>query len=321
MKKIKALVLLNMGAARSKDELKIFLLNMFNDKNILNINNKLLRSMLASIIVFIRHDKAWKNYKQIDGQSPLHSLTDELIIKLQLYLPDYYITTAMRYTSQFAQTAIKKIQEQNIRDVTLLPLYAQYSTTTTKSSLDDFILKANGKFDLKIIKPFYKNILYNKAIIQNITNSISKNNYKEYNLIFSAHGLPQKIIDNGDIYQKQIEQNVQILSNILKKQNIYFKNIYLAYQSKVGPMKWLKPSLNNMLGKFEDQNVLIYPISFIIDNNETIFELKIEYKELSQKLGINKYKVVPCINSNELFLEAIKDVILECKYKFIKEYD
>ena len=307
MKKTKALVLLNMGAARTKDELKIFLLNMFNDENIISIKNKTLRSMLASFIVLMRHNSAWENYEQIGGSSPLHKLTDDLISKLQEVLPQYYITTAMRYTSQFSQTAIAKIKEQNIKDVTLLPLYPQYSTTTTKSSLDDFISKAATNMNINIIEPFYKNELYNQAIINNIKNSVKE--YASYDLIFSAHGLPQKIVDNGDVYQDHIEQNVKILSDMLKAQNINFGSISLAYQSKVGPMKWLTPSLDDSLKDFKNKNILIYPISFIIDNSETVFELDIEYREIAQHLGIKDYKVVKCLNDDDLFVQAVKDII------------
>jgi len=163
--KTKALILLNMGAARSKDELKVFLLNMFNDENILGIKNTTLRSIIASFIVILRHNKAWDNYEQIGGESPLHKLTQELISKLQEYLPQYYITTANRYTSQFSQTAIAKIKEQNITNITLLPLYPQYSTTTTKSSLDDFIQKCDDTLKITIIEPFYKNELYTKQYL------------------------------------------------------------------------------------------------------------------------------------------------------------
>ena len=306
-KPTKALVLLNMGAARSKDELKVFLLNMFNDINILGIKNETARSMLASLIVTLRHDKAWDNYKLIGGQSPLHDLTNKLIEKLQDYLPSYYITTANRYTSQFAQTALAKIKEQGIKNITLLPLYPQYSTTTTKSSIDDFIQKSDDNLNIKVIEPFYENDLYNQAIIQNIKKTVS--NYKDYNLIFSAHGLPQKIINKGDPYQKQVEKNVMILDKMLKKQNINFESINLAYQSKVGPMKWIEPSLDDCLAHYKGKNVLIYPIAFIIDNSETVFELEIEYEEIAKDIGVNEYKVVKCLNDSSIFCEAIKTML------------
>ncbi len=303
----KALVLLNMGAARSKDELEVFLRNMFNDKNILTMKNDTIRSMIASFIVYMRLDKAWKNYEEIGGESPLHRLTDILVKKLQEELPEYFITTAMRYTSQFSQTAIAKIKEKNITDITLLPLYPQYSTTTTKSSIDDFIEKANDEFTLKIIEPFYKNELYNQAICNEIIKVNEK--YDDYHLIFSAHGLPQKIVNSGDPYQNQIEEHVEILKEKLSHYATQFKSINLAYQSKVGPMKWLTPSLDTTLENFKDKKVIIYPISFIVDNSETIFELDIEYREIAQEIGIKEYKVCSCLNDEKLFIEAIKEII------------
>ncbi len=305
----KALVLLNMGGARNKDELGTFLLNMFNDKNILSIPNDTIRSMVASLIVMLRHDKAWENYEKIGGESPLHNLTDKLVHSLQEHLPQFFVTTAMRYTSPFSQTAISRIKKENIKDVILLPLYPQYSTTTTKSSIDDFVEHAKGEFNIEIIEPFYKNELYNQAVCNEIIKIQGK--YSDYHLIFSAHGLPQKIIKKGDPYQKQIEEHVEILKEKLSQYATTFESINLAYQSKVGPMKWLQPSLDKTLEYFKDKKVIIYPISFIIDNSETVFELDIEYRELAQKLGIRDYKVCSCVNSDEKFIEAVKELVDE----------
>lgn len=297
-----------MGAARNKDELEVFLQNMFNDKNILTIKNDTIRSMIAYLIVTLRLDKAWENYEEIGGSSPLHDLTDKLIAKLENQLGDqYFVTPAMRYTSPFAQTAIARIKEKNIKEVVLLPLYPQYSTTTTKSSIEDFIEKAGDDFNITTIDPFYKNETFNKAICDQIVNVQAK--YKDYHLIFSAHGLPQKIVDKGDPYQTQVEEHVEILKEKLSHYAVNFKSINLAYQSKVGPMKWLEPSLDNMLENFKNEKVIIYPIAFIIDNSETVFELEIEYKELAQKLGVKEYKVCPCVNDNDVFVESIKELI------------
>ena len=307
MKK-KALVLLNMGGARNKDELGTFLRNMFNDKNILGIPNDTIRSMVASLIVMMRHDKAWENYEAIGGQSPLHDLTDILVEKLQVLLPQYFITTAMRYTSPFSQTAIARIKKEGIKDIVLLPLYPQYSTTTTKSSVEDFIEHSSEEnFNITTIRPFYQNNLYNEAICDEIIKV--QNKYQDYHLIFSAHGLPQKIVDKGDPYQKQIENHVEILKEHLSHYSTTFKSINLAYQSKVGPMKWLTPSLDTTLEHFKDKKVIIYPISFIVDNSETTFELDIEYREIAKEIGLKDYKVCKCVNDNDKFCEAIKELI------------
>jgi len=307
MKKKKALVLLNMGAARNKDELEVFLTNMFNDKNILTFKNDTVRSMIASLIVTMRLNKVWDNYEQIGGKSPLHELMDALVSKLNIILPDYFVTTAMRYTSPFAQTAIARIKKEDIKDVTLLPLYPQYSTTTTKSSIDDFVEKSEDEFTINIIEPFYKNEIYNKAICDEIIRVQAK--YNDFHLIFSAHGLPKKIIAKGDPYQKQIEEHFELLKDKLSHYATSIKSINLAYQSKVGPTKWLTPSLSEMLKNFKNEKVIIYPMSFIIDNSETVFELDIEYREIAEKIGIKDYRVCSCVNDNETFTKALKEII------------
>ena len=305
---MKALVLLNMGGARSKDELKLFLTNMFNDENILTMKNKKFRSFIASIIVSKRLDEAWENYNQIGGKSPLHDITNNLVIKLQKELKnEYFVTSVMRYTKPFASEVIQQLYEKNIQDVVLLPLYPQYSTTTTKSSVDDFINLAKLDFNITTIKPFFKDDLYNDAICDEISKQRDK--HDDYYLIFSAHGLPQKIINNGDPYQKQIEEHTEILKDKLKQKGINFKGIYLAYQSKVGPMKWLTPSLDDMLTHFKNKKVIIYPIAFIIDNSETVFELNIEYKHIASNLGIKEYKVCNCVNDSDIFINSIKNII------------
>lgn len=303
----KALVLLNMGGPRNKEELEMFLRNMFNDKNILTMKSDLLRSMIASLIVFSRINVAWENYKLIGGQSPINELTQNLIDKLQKILPDTFVTQAMRYAPPFAAKCVAQIKQAGIKEVILLPLYPQYSTTTTKSSIEDFITIANGAFSIKTIEPFYKNNKYNDVIIDEIRSKTS--NPSEYNLIFSAHGLPQKIVDAGDLYEKQINEHIEILKDKLLDLNIQFKSVNLAYQSKVGPMKWLQPSLEKFLENFENKKVIIYPIAFIIDNSETHYELKLEYKEIAHNLKIKEYIVCSCVNDDDQFVQTIKEMI------------
>ncbi len=275
----KALVLLNMGGARNKEELELFLRNMFNDKHILTVKSDLLRSMIASIIVYMRKDSAWENYELIGGKSPINELTDQLVAKLQDKLPEVFVTQAMRYTPPFASQCIKQLEEKNIKDIILLPLYPQYSTTTTQSSLLEFIDEANEQFNMIAVEPFYKN------------------------------NLPQKIVDAGDTYQEEVEEHVKILTNKLVDYGIEFNSVNLAYQSKVGPMKWIDPSLDESLKDFKDKKVIIYPISFIIDNSETFFELDIEYREIAQELGIKEYQVCKCPNDSDIFVDVVLKLI------------
>ncbi|MDK2083599.1 ferrochelatase [Aliarcobacter butzleri] len=303
----KALVLLNMGGARDKSELKMFLTNMFNDENILTIKNAFIRKMVASFITNSRLESAWKNYEKIGNHSPINPLTEQLVNKCNDKIENYKTYQVMRYTPPFAKEIISQMKKDGIKEVLLLPLYPQYSTTTTKSSLEDFIKFAKNSFSISSIETFYKNDKFNECIVNEILNSVKDET--SYNLVFSAHGLPQKIVDAGDPYEKQMNEHVKILSEELQKRGKIFKSINLAYQSKVGPLKWLEPSLENMLKNFKNENVIIYPLSFIVDNSETVFELDIEYKEIAHEIGIKEYKVCSCVNDSEEFIEAIKDII------------
>ncbi len=306
-KKDKALVLLNMGGARSKDELKMFLTNMFNDKNILTLKSDLIRKMIAYFIVTKRLDSAWENYKHIGNASPINPLTEKLVQKCNEKIEDYKVYQAMRYTPPFASEVIEEIKKDGITNILLLPLYPQFSTTTTKSSVQDFIDYVPYDYKLEYIEEFYKNQKFNECILNEIISNVE--DAREYNLIFSAHGLPQKIVDKGDPYEEQMNEHVEILKNMLEEKGVNFKSINLAYQSKVGPMKWLEPSLEDMLKNFKEQKVIIYPIAFIVDNSETDFELDIEYREVAHQLGIKEYKVCRCVNDSDNFIEAIKDII------------
>lgn len=305
----KALVLLNMGGARNKAELKMFLTNMFNDINILTIKNPIIRKMIAYFIVTKRLDSAWKNYEHIGNASPINLLTEKLVAKCNEKIEEYKTYQVMRYTPPFANDVISQMMKDGINEIVLLPLYPQYSTTTTKSSVEDFVdfLPYTFGKNIRYIETFYKNDKFNDCIIEEIRRNAENPN--EYNLIFSAHGLPQKIVDAGDPYEIQMNEHVKILSDKLLEKGVIFKSTNLAYQSKVGPLKWLDPSLDEMLKNFKDQNVIIYPIAFIIDNSETDFELDIEYREIAHEIGIKEYKVCKCVNDSDEFIEAIKDII------------
>ena len=308
----KALVLLNMGAPRDLDEVGVFLKNMFNDKNIITTKSALLRKFIAFMIVLTRSKEAKNNYKHLGSKSPLLKHTDNLINKLKDHFDEYLISSIMRYTPPFAIDELKWLKAKKVEEIVLFPLYPQYSTTTTKSSFEDFYLSCKEiDYHPKIveIKNFYDNRLYNQAIIENIKKTLENKDANEFDLIFSAHSLPQKIVDSGDPYQKETLINIDILENMLKEEGINFNKIHLAYQSKLGPIKWLEPSLESKLKELLNKRVVIYPISFILDNSETEFELDIEYRELANELGYEEYLVSKCLNDSDLFIKAMQDII------------
>ena len=308
----KALALLNMGGPNNLDEVKLFLTNMFNDKNIITVKSSLLRRFIAVMITTSRTKKAQANYAKLGGKSPLVGYTQQLVDKLQKVMPDYYVTFAMRYTPPFCEGVIRELQAKGIDEVVLLPLYPHYSTTTTKSSVEDFmdVAKALGyKGNIQIIERFYENEAYNRLLVKKIKEVLGENDPSSMELIFSAHSLPQKIIAKGDPYQKEITLHVGLIENLLKEENLHFKAIHLAYQSKLGPVKWLEPSLEDTLKSLSNKNALIVPISFTIDNSETEFELSQEYAEVAHHLGFERYLVAKCPNDDDAFVECIKYLI------------
>ena len=303
----KALLLLNMGGANSLDDVEIFLTNMFNDPYILGIKNKFLRKFVAFMITKGRLKTAKHNYEQIGGKSPLCELTAKLCEKISSLQNEFEVVDfAMNYTSPFVKDVLKKYEKFD--EIVLLPLYPHHSQTTITSSLADFKkVKEELKFKAKIslCEPFYDDDAYNKIIISHIREAVKDTDISDISLIFSAHSLPRKIIEKGDIYEKHINEHVQILGKMLKEQGLNFKDVSLAYQSRLGPVKWLEPSLNEALAKCKNKKALIYPLSFCIDNSETIFELVIEYAKLAKELNFSFYKVAQCPNFSDEFASFV----------------
>ncbi len=307
-----------MGGPNNLGEVELFLKNMFNDPNILTTKSALLRKFIASMIVFFRTESSQEIYRILGGKSPIVDLTKEIVKKLQENLGDGVIVDfAMRYTPPFADEVIERLKAYELSNIYLIPMYPQYSSTTTKSSLEDFekAFAASGiNATLVDVKSYYENESYNEAVLSRIQETIDEERYEDYEIIFSAHGLPQKIIDAGDVYQEQIIKNVEILKEMMQKKLMNFKGVHLAYQSKVGPMKWLEPSLGDMLKDMKYRKVLIYPIAFTVDNSETDYELAMEYEEIAQDIGVNEYRVCRCVNDHPLFIQALIEL-----YRGMKE--
>lgn len=308
----KAIVLLNMGGINNLEEVEVFLTNMFNDKNIITVKSSLLRSLIAKMIVFTRAEKSQEIYKKIGCKSPLVDITRELVAKLQAKVGDgVMVDFAMRYTPPFADEVVARLNDAKVSDIYLIPLYPQYSTTTTKSSLEDFYEsyhRGGGGAIISQIEHFFQNSIYNDAIVQMIKEQIGREESAEFDLIFSAHGLPVKVIKKGDVYERQINRHVEILTQKFVNAEYKFNNVHLAYQSKVGPMEWLKPSLEDKLQELKNKKVVIFPIAFTVDNSETVYELDIEYKEVAHELGFVDYRVCRCPNDSDLFVEALADI-------------
>lgn len=308
----RGVLLLNMGGPNNLDEVELFLRNMFADKNILTVN-PLLRKFIGNIIVKKRLHEAQENYSKLGGKSPLNDITAGLCHKIEnkLSIP---VLPAMRYVPPFAKEALSKFKNMGIDEIILFPMYPHYSTTTTLSSIEDVKERAKELeyyFNLSIIEPYYNDMQYVDIQCDRIIKALGDKDASEYELILSAHGLPVSIIEAGDPYQKQIEENCSLIADRLSQKGVRFKKLTLAYQSKVGNSAWLEPNLIDVLRNPDNLKVLIYPLSFTIDNSETLFELDIEHREIAEKIRYDDYIVAKCPNDDSDFAEFISNRIDE----------
>ncbi len=301
-----ALLLLNMGGPNNVEEVELFLRNMFADKNILPMN-PYMRSFVANIIISKRLEEVKENYRLLGGKSPLPELTQKLVGKLEkrLSMPVYPV---MRYVPPFADRTLYACQEQGVEELILFPMYPQYSTTTTRSSVEDIEERCEAMGyhpKITVIEPYYDDFDYIEASVAKIVEAMEGKDTQEYDLLLSAHGLPMSIIHAGDPYQNQVEGNVSAIKMYLAFKGIQFHDIKLVYQSKVGNAAWLEPNLADVLRNPTHRKVIIYPLAFTIDNSETVFELDIEHREIAEKLKYEDYRVAQCMNDDEKFVDLI----------------
>jgi len=297
-----------MGGPNSIDEVELFLNNMFADKNILTMD-RVTRKLVSSIIINKRLDDVKENYGLLGGKSPLLGLTQDLITKLEFKL-DMPIYPVMRYVPPFADNVLEKCKEDGVVELILFPMYPQYSTTTTLSSVEDIEARCavlDYHPNIKVIAPYYDDYDYVEASVDKIVEAMEGKDTKEYDLLLSAHGLPLSIIQAGDPYQNQVEGNASAIKIYLKERGIEFHEIKLVYQSKVGSSAWLEPNLVDVLRNPYHRKVVIFPLAFTIDNSETVFELDIEHREIAEKIKYDDYIVASCMNSDEKFVDLIVD--------------
>lgn len=306
------ILLLNMGGPNNIDEVEMFLRNMFADKNILP-TNPLTRKLVGTIIIKKRLSEAKTNYESIGGKSPLAKISMSLASKVE-DIVDVPVALAMRYVPPFASDALQKFHRDGIEEIVLFPMYPQYSTTTTMSSVEDVRHRCRELGyapKISVIAPYANDSRYVEIQVDMIEQKLMEHKSEELDLILSAHGLPLDIIEGGDPYEEQVEKNVIHIKKELKNRNIIFNNIILAYQSKVGGGAWLEPNLVDVLRAPRNLNVLIFPMAFTVDNSETIFELDIEHREIAQKIGYEKYLVAKCPNDSSKFANLISSLVAE----------
>ena len=318
----KAIILFNLGGPDKLENVKPFLFNLFNDPAILNLPS-IFRYPLAKIISSRRAPVAKKIYQELGGSSPILKLTQDQSNALETKLnkdddiSEYRCFVVMRCWHPRAEDVIKDVKSYDPDEVILLPLYPQYSAATSGSSIKEweYTCKKNDfktKTSTICCYPTDNNFIsaHKNEIIKKI------DNLKNYKLIFSAHGLPEKNIKKGDPYQWQVEQSVNKIVGSLKIENLDW---ILSYQSRVGPLKWIGPSTediiieNSKLGK----HIVLVPIAFVSEHSETLVELDIEYKEIANKNGCKNYTRVPALGTNKDFIKTMSELIIKKeKYNF-----
>ena len=303
----RAIVLLNMGGPNNLDEVEVFLNNMFNDKRIISAP-KPIRMMVAKLITWTRKREAKSSYTALGGKSPLVGYTKQLMSKLEEGI-DATVHMAMRYTPPYSSETLQGLK--NVDEIYAIPLYPHYSSTTTLSSMEDFeenIKKQGINAKIKTLNSYYNHPDYIAATVDRIKETLGNDDPDEFELVFSAHGLPQKIIDKGDNYQRHIKYNVYHARKALLGAGLHFHKTHLAYQSRLGPLEWIRPYLDDKLKSLKKKKVIIYPIAFTIDNSETEFELEVEYREIAEEIGFEEYRVAKAPNDHPLFVKCITNI-------------
>ena len=312
----KAVILFNLGGPDKIENVEPFLFNLFNDPAILNLPF-FLRYPLAKLISNRRAPTAKKIYQEIGGSSPILKLTEEQSKALELKLnnddknSEYKCFVVMMCWHPRAEEVINDVRDYSPEEIILMPLYPQYSAATSGSSIKewkDICTKKNFNIKTSTICCYPTDDNFVFAHKEEILKKI--NGLENFKLIFSAHGLPEKNIKKGDPYQWQVEQSV---NKIVKSLNIKDLDWILSYQSRVGPLKWIGPSTediiieNSKMGK----HIVLIPIAFVSEHSETLVELDIEYKELADKNGCKNYIRVPALGTNDNYIKAMSNLIIK----------
>jgi len=322
-------LLLNLGGPDSLRAVKPFLFNLFSDREIIRLGPSFLQKPIAHLISSLRAQKTREAYGLIGGKSPICDITFAQARALETLLNDdsaprrsdiaerLQVRVAMRYWHPLIEEVIPSLQENGIRKLIVLSLYPQYSVATTGSSLNK-LRDVTGRYGIEIfsILSWFDQPLYIDALVHSMkeglkvfgdTFSVGADRASHVHVLFSAHSLPVKFIEEGDPYVDQIKGTIH---EIVKKIDISWS---LSYQSKSGPVQWVGPSTEEMIADLAQQgikNLLVVPISFVSDHIETLYEIDILYKKMAEQSGMRLERVAS-LNTSPLFIAALKDIVLK----------
>ncbi len=322
-------MLFQLGGPDSLEAVEPFLLNLFLDPDIIPLGPfGLLRRPIAKVISSRRSVPVAGRYAEIGRRSPIETLTERQRVRLVEAVSPYIdavAVVAMRYWHPFTAEAVNaQHRAEPLDEIVLLPLYPHYSYATTLSSLKEWRRVTDlvqwkqpaGKPPERTINNFHDHPLYIQALVQRIGSVLRQfPDSSRIHLVFSAHGLPMSLVEKGDPYPKQIEETVRLVCELGAKQyNGWPRTHLLCYQSRVGPAKWLQPPLTGTierLGREGVKEMLVAPISFVTEHIETLHEINIEAREEAEKLGIERFRMMPAVGDSPLFIAALKDLVLK----------
>ena len=322
-KKKVGIVLFQLGGPDSLEAVQPFLRNLFLDPDIIPMGPLgFLRGPLARLIAWRRSVPVRGKYAEIGGRSPIGTLTERQRLALVEALAseiEAKAVVAMRYWHPLTEEAVDALREAGpLDELVLLPLYPHFSYATTLSSLKEW-RRVHGRPDAKLpqrtVGQFFDHPLYIQALVQRIGSMLRQfEDSSRIQLIFSAHGLPMSLVEKGDPYPGQVETTVRLVCEEGKKQFAGWPEKHLlCYQSRVGPAKWLQPSLTSTLEKLGGEGVkemLVVPISFVTEHIETLHEINIEAREEAKKAGVEVFHMMPAVGDSPVFIAALKDLVL-----------
>ncbi len=309
-----AVVLFNLGGPDSQAAVRPFLFNLFKDPAILGLPAPL-RLPLAGLIAAARAKSARANYAHMGGASPLlpetRAQSEALAAALAGRLPDAEVKTviAMRYWRPFIREAAQAVADFVPDEVVLLPLYPQFSETTTGSSFAGWSKHYRGPGRSHAVCCYHELDGLIEAHVARIRQCWEEAGRPErLRLLFSAHGLPERNVRRGDPYQWQVEQTCAAIVRRLD----WAWDWRICYQSRVGPMRWIGPSTPEAIAEAceDSMNVLVDPVAFVSEHVETLVELDRDYAELADASGCDVYLRARAVGSEPVFIEALADVVL-----------
>ncbi len=310
-------LLANMGGPQSEEDMQVFLKRMFLDPQILPVPH-LIRKFLAKKISQSRYKASWEKYQLIGG-TPIVKNTQATANKLQESLgKNYKIEIAFSYTNPLISESLEQLVAQNCTKIIVLPLYPQASFTTTQSVIDDVKKCKNitKKIPVHIVPEFHNNknyLLFWETLIQQ---QIEQLNFKTPHLIYSAHSIPVSVAQKGDSYPDTIAETAKIIAGNLGVE------YSVAYQSKMGKVKWLGPDTKEFLSKIEDKEnaeILLVPVSFVSENLETLYDMDTDIIPYAKKIGFKNIARVTIPATHILMTEAFKELIITTSLKTKQE--